>query len=471
MADSLGRATTFTYDATGQHLVSSVNYRGEQTAYSYSIGLGAPSEHALTQVVNPDGTTLNYSYDSNGRLATRSGCCGAIEQVNYTYDNVGTVTATDALTNSTESFFDYLGLVVRTEDPLGNVSQRAYDASGNLLKTTDPAGRTHTFSYDSNGNRVSDVDQLGYTTRYAYTSTFNKLTTFIDARGNVTSYAYNSNGDLVSITYADGSVERWGYDTFGDRLSWTNRRGQPILYTNDTAGKVVLKRYPDGTLVTFTYDSRENLTNYVDVTGVTMKQFDTNDRPVQITFPGGQWLQYTYYPGGKRSSMTDQLGHHLNYYYDSHGGLQTLTDENGSNVVVDAYDTAGRLATNTLANGIYTTYGYDAAGQALDVFNHYANGTLLSRFQYAYDSRGRRTTMTTSYGAGDPRAGVAGVWTYNYDDDSQLIGWTAPNGQYRDLHLRPSWQSDSGYRWRHKHNLHRQQPQPIHAGWRHDVAI
>jgi RHS repeat-associated protein len=429
VTDSFGRATTFTYDGSGEHLVTSVNYRQEQTTYSYSSGLGAPSEHALTQVVNPDGTTRNYSYDSTGRLATRSGCCGAIEQVNYSYDNVGTVTATDELTNSTKSYFDYLGLIVRTQDPLGNVNQRAYDVSGNLLQTTDPAGRTRTYAYDNNRNRVSDSDQLGYTTRYAYTSVFNKLSTLIDAKGNVTSYAYNPNGDNVASTYADGSVERWGYDALGNRLSWTNRRGQPILYTNDAVGRVISKRYPDGSIVTFKYDSRENLTNYLDVTGATMKLLDTNDRPALITFPGGQWLQYTHYTGGQRASMTDQLGHRLNYYYDARGRLQLLTDENGSNVVVYAYDTVGRLSTKTLGNGIYTTYGYDAAGQTLDVFNHNAVGTLLSRFQYSYDSRGRRTTMTTTYGTGDPRAGIAGVWTYNYDDDGQLIGWNAPNGR------------------------------------------
>ena len=189
------------------------------------------------------------------------------------------------------------------------------------------------------------------------------------------------------------------------------------------------KRYPDGSIVTYNYDSRENLTNYLDVTGMTMKQLDTNDRPVQITFPGGQWLQYTYYPGGQRASMTDQLGHRLNYYYDARGRLQTLTDENGSNVVVYAYDTVGRLLTKTLGNGIYTTYGYDVAGHTLDVFNHGAYGTLLSRFQYTYDSSGRRTTMTTTYGNGDPRAGISGMWTYKYDDDGQLIGWTASNGR------------------------------------------
>ena len=68
----------------------------------------------------------------------------------------------------------------------------------------------------------------------------------------------------------------------------------------------------------------------------------------------------------------------------------------------------------------------------LDLFNHKPDGAVLSRFQYTYDSRGRRDTMTTTYGAGDPRTSLAGLWRYDYDDTGQLIGWTAPWGRRVD---------------------------------------
>ena len=42
--------------------------------------------------------------------------------------------------------------------------------------------------------------------------------------------------------------------------------------------------------------------------------------------------------------------------------------------------------------------------------NALANGTLISRFNYTYDSRGRRRTMGTQ----------DGNWTYDYDDIGQL---------------------------------------------------
>ena len=52
----------------------------------------------------------------------------------------------------------------------------------------------------------------------------------------------------------------------------------------------------------------------------------------------------------------------------------------------------------------------DAAGQLLHLVNHKPDATVLSRFDYSYDSRGRATSMTTSYG----------TWTYEYDDMGQL---------------------------------------------------
>src|SRR5206468_2472463 len=52
--------------------------------------------------------------------------------------------------------------------------------------------------------------------------------------------------------------------------------------------------------------------------------------------------------------------------------------------------------------------------------NHKPDGSVLSRFDYTYDSRGRRTSMAT----------VEGTWQYQYDDLSQLIAWTAPDGRH-----------------------------------------
>ncbi len=431
MLDSVGRQTTFAYDGGGEHLMSAVDYRGPATTYQYQ-SLGLATAHALTDVGNPDGTHQLYTYDAQGRLASKSGCCGSSGLTVYGYDSVGKITATDCLTNTSTYWFDYRGTLVKSQDPLGNITLRSYGANGQLLKVTDPAGRIRAYDYDDHGNLATDTDALGYTTRYSYDGPFNRLSNVLDANGNPTHYNYEPDGDLSSIVNAASLAEGWTYDAWGNRRSWQNCRGQTITYTNDSLGRVIARGYPDGTLHTFSYDARGNLTNYTDATGSTAQQFDAQDRLIQITYPAGYWLRYTYDTAGRRASMTDHLGHRSDYHYGADGRLQLLTDETGFEIVRYEYDQAGRMSLKTLGNGVYTTYTYDAAGQLLNLFNYQTNGAVLSHFQYSYDNRGCRVTMTTTYGTDDPRTSLAGLWRYDYDDTGQLIGWTAPWGRRVD---------------------------------------
>jgi RHS repeat-associated protein len=425
VTDSAGRTTTFAYDAGGEHLQSATDDRGQTTVYSYGSGA---SEHALTRIEHPDGTESEYGYDAAGRLASKTGCAGSPGTTRYTYDAAGTVVTTDPLGHSTETYLDHYGRVARVVDPLGNVTSRIYDRVGNLKEVIDPVGHRQIYSYDAGGNVLSETDELGALTRYSY-GELDRLTQLIDANGNVTRYDYEPDGDLASITYADGSVERWSYDAQGNRVSWTNRRGQTIDYTNDAVGRMTQRDYPDDSQHTFEYDDQGRLTAYTDPLGRTTREYDEDGRLQQITYPGDRWLRYTYDDAGRRASMTDQLGHQTNYHYDDWGRLEALTDEADVEIVRYAYDDAGQLVLKTLGNGVYTTYSYDPAGQLLELANLKPDGTILSQFVYTYDDLGRRGSMTTTYGPSDPRTDLAGTWTYEYDDTSQLVGWTAPDGR------------------------------------------
>ena len=429
VTDSLNRRTTFTFDTSGEHLQSATDWRGDTTAYGY--GQGAVDQHALTLIRQADGIESRYTYDAQGRLFKKAGCCGAPVCATYTYDTAGKVIAADALGHASQFYLDHRGRVARTVNPLGNVNSRTYDSIGRLIQATDPAGRFVTYGYDARGNLISETDALGYTSRYTYTA-LDRLASLIDAKGNVTRYAYESDGDLGSITYADGSRETWTYDSAGNRSTWTNRRGQTIQYTNDTLGRLETRTYPDGTEHSFTYDALGNLTSYTDPLGTTTQDYDADGRLEKITYPGDRWLSYTYDAGGRRASMTDQLGHRTDYHYDAQGRLESLSDETIAEIVRYEYDAAGRMERKTLGNGVYTIYSYDNTGQLLELVNLKPDGNILSRFAYTYDSRGRRDTMTTTYGVGDPRTDLAGRWTCNYDDTGQLVGWTAPNGRRVD---------------------------------------
>src|SRR5262249_37790335 len=103
---------------------------------------------------------------------------------------------------------------------------------------------------------------------------------------------------------------------------------------------------------------------------------------------------------------------------DALGRLSQITDVNDAPIITYHHDAVGRLSRKDMGNGTFTTYGYDADGNILHLVNHAPDGTVNSRFDYTYDSLGRRKTMTT----------LQGTWTYTYDALGQLTGWAAPDG-------------------------------------------
>ncbi|MGD8450865.1 MAG: RHS repeat-associated core domain-containing protein [Phycisphaerae bacterium] len=424
VTDHLNRATTFTYDGTDEHLLTADYYDGRTTTYAYDLSVG-PSQHALIEATSSCCGTRYFDYDAQGRLAVTH-LENDAEAVTFTYDTTGKVTATDAWAAESDFYFDYRGLLLKTEDALDNAVQMAFDNDYNLVRLTDPAGNFYEYAYDSKGNLTQSTDPLGNASHFTYAPPFNRLASVTDANENVTSYSYaTGTGNLQSITYADDSFESWTYDAYGNPACWTNRRGNDtpgdpndhvICYDYDADGRLTGKTYADGSQAEYVYDTRGNLTEArtLDPNQATVEEsvmtYDTNDRLTHITYTGGQWLSFTYDAAGRRATSEDQLGHILNYFYDYAGRLESMTDELDALVVSYEYDAVGRLASKTLGNGIVTTYTYDDAGQLLTLTNKLADETPISWFDYTYDSRGRRTEMVTHYG----------TWTYDYDDQGQL---------------------------------------------------
>ncbi|MGD9731944.1 MAG: right-handed parallel beta-helix repeat-containing protein, partial [Desulfamplus sp.] len=407
VTDSSGRKTTYSYN--GEYLSSVNSYDGQNTTYSYNTTIGSASQHALTQIIFPDGTHRIFTYDTQGRLSTVARDNNA-EKITFSYEDSGRVNATDVLGNTSRFFFDYTGRMVKGENALGEAVRLSFDELGNLSTITDPDGISSTFQYNNRGNIVEISDALRQTTKFTYTRNLNRLASVTDAKGNRSNYDYDNSGNLNSITYPDGSSESWVYDAKGNPTAWTNRRGKAVNFTYDSDGNVTGKTYSDGSQASYAYDNRNNLTQAVDKSGTTTFIYDANDYLVRIDYPNNRWLAFTYDTVGRRSSSSDQLGYTINYYYDNGGRLSRISDGTTDIVSYD-YDLVGRLDRKTMGNGVYTTYSYDAAGRLLSLVNYTPNNQELSRFVYTYDRRSRRTSMTTNYGK----------WTYSYDDIGQLV--------------------------------------------------
>ncbi|MCC7339273.1 MAG: hypothetical protein IT422_29625, partial [Pirellulaceae bacterium] len=423
LIDSAGQETHFTYDASHEHLISVRRSDGSVTEYAYETGADVLTRHALTKIEVAGGPSVEFAYDAQGRIASVKQ--GADQAIAFAYDAFGTVALTMPASQTApggtfEFQFDSGARLARTEDQLGNALVYHYDAIGHLSEVVDAEGRATQYAYDHSGNLTDITDALGATLNFAYAGPLDRMTEFTDSLGRTTSYGYTPEGNLAAIVYADGSKQSWTYDAFGNTVASTNARGQTIQYAYNAAGQITQKLFPDGTSFNYGYDSSGNLIRAEGAGGIASYDYDSDSqRLVKISDPQGHTLSFTYDLAGRRASSTDQTGYRLGYSYDAAGRLQQIADSNGSTQVRYDYDESGFLSRKTLGNGVYTSFRYDANGQLLSLENTAPDHSLLSRFDYTYDSQGMRTSMRT----------LEGLWSYEYDDLGQLTKWVNPQGR------------------------------------------
>jgi RHS repeat-associated protein len=412
-------AVTYSYDASGQHLLSVTTPEGT-TQYTYVTGQGAAEENALASVVNPDGTQTHYTYDSQGRLtgSFNGTAASPISQVTLAYVSPGGVAFTDANNHTTTIQFTNLGQPAVVTNALGQATDLSYDANGNLVTALLPDGSTYAYTYDAHGNLLSATDALDQTTNFTYDDN-NNLSSYTDAKNHTTRYGYDASNDLLSITYADGSQQRYSYNPLGEATQLLNARGHAVGFSYYPDGQLSGETFADGTSYAFKYDTRGNLTSATDgqnrVTTFTYGGDPNNpnnpDLLTEVQYPDGTFLKFSYYAGGQRKQSVDQAGFTVNYDYDPDGRLLKLTDGGNNLIVQYTYDAAGELTQKDMGNGTRTVYSYDAAGKVLSITNYAPNHTTVnSSDAYTYDTVGNVLTDTNQ----------DGQWVYTYDTDGQL---------------------------------------------------
>ena len=412
---SEGRSATYSY--TGTNLTSVTTDDGKVTSYTYLPPVSANTMNALASITQ-GGTTRHFTWDAAGRLASTSLGAGE-ETVTFGHDNAGGTTITQG-TNVRSLFFDHRGQLAKTMDALGEITEVQYDSDGNLERLTLPTGDRRQFSWFPNLKPKSITDELGRTTRMEYNHPLNRMTRFIDAKGATTNYSYDANGNPLTTTYADGSIEQWsGYNAIGFPASRANRRGQNLGLTFTSNGLLDRRTFSDGSYVDFDYDARGNPVTMTEhpaigadkVTTFTYTPATDGDRLRRVTYPDARFVEYFYNTDGRRSRMTDSAGGDTRYEYDGASRLWKLRDA-ASNVLAEyLYDSAGRLARVNKGNGTATTHTYDAVGRLILLANLDAEESVHTSFAYTYDERGLRRSATTQ----------DGTWTYTYDATRQLV--------------------------------------------------
>ena len=417
---TITRTDTYTYDALG-HRLSADGPRtdiSDSTTYTYYAAtdpdLGKRGNlssvtNALGQVTNitsydlngrplsitdPNGLTTTLGYDSRGRLLTRD--TGG-ETTTYTYDGVGQLLTVTLPSGAAYTYtYDAAHRLTQIADGLGNQLIYTLDNADNRIQEQlkDSAGniiQTHSRVFDALSRLYQDIGAVNQTTTYAYDANGN-LTSISDPLNRVTTNAYDALNRLITSTDAASGQTHYGYNALDQLTRVTDPRSLVTQYSRDGLNDLNQQISPDTGTTSNTYDAAGNVLTRTDAKGqVATYSYDALNRLTGITYTGAPTLTVTYqYDQGTNgighlTQLTDSTGM-TSYSYDQQGHLTSETEQayGASYTTAYTYDAQGRLAAITYPSGRTVSYTFDSMGRInqLDTTLNATTNTLVSNITY-----------------------------------------------------------------------------------------
>jgi RHS repeat-associated protein len=297
------------------------------------------------------------------------------------------------------------GNVISTVDDVGNKNSSTYDNANRLLSSQNPiqaaASKATSYTYDADGNLKTVTDALVHVTSYAYdardrlmsmTESFNQMSI------NQTIYVYNGM-NLTSVTDPNSNTTTFSYDGQNRLTGTTDAMSDTTTWVYDNAG-----------LLTSLIDANAHTTTYT---------YDTVGRLQTVTVPTATstaTTTYAYNDDDQVTAITDPLSHTITYGYDNLLRLTSITDSptaGTTRTTTFGYDLAGNQTTVTDPLGHTTTSAYDARDRLISQQDPAGGGTT----RYTYDAASRLTSVT------DP---VGNLTSYRYDGANRVVSQVDP---------------------------------------------
>jgi YD repeat-containing protein len=165
-------------------------------------------------------------------------------------------------------------------------------------------------------------------------------------------------------------------------------------YSYNEFGQVLSATDPNGHTTTYAYDGQGNLVTITNAAGqaTTLSNYDANGRTGRITDANGLVTELTYAPRGWLTSR--KVGDELTRYdYDGVGQLTKVTQPDGSTIGY-TYDDAHRLTDIADGAGDHIHYTLDAMGNRISEQVSDPNGTLARQTTRVYDALNRLQQVT-----------------------------------------------------------------------------
>ena len=275
--DTLGNTATIQYDSLSRKISMNDPDMGAWSYLCDEVG-------NLKSQTDAKGQTITFTYDSLNRLTKKIYLSGT--PVIYTYDSypigsvsgpyaVGRLTSVSDGSGMTLFYYDRLGREIKTVkiiDGLSYTTLRSYDALGRLVSVVSPDGESVAYTY----NRQGGIDGI------------------VGNRTYVNNVTYSATGQMLSLTYGNGTVTNYQYDPKTLRLMH--------LATQDSG----LTKLQD---LSYTFDNIGNVKTLTDASpaGTNTQSFEYDDlyRLTKSTGAGYGTINYQYDPIGNMTQKGD----------------------------------------------------------------------------------------------------------------------------------------------------------------------
>ncbi|MEV0431357.1 ricin-type beta-trefoil lectin domain protein [Micromonospora sp. NPDC050495] len=318
-------------------------------------------------------TAPYYNVNAAGSALNSAAAADLPSRTVHSYDNLGRPLAEALEANAVEKWrtrHSYDGNRHTLIPPWGGNSTNYYDAAGRTVRATANPNSTTT-----------EITTYGY-------NTAGELTTITDAAGNITRYGYDLSGNRTSVQDPDSGSSTSTYNAIGDLLSTTDARGQKISYEYDPLGRTTVRWAGDagtGTkLATYQYDG---INAAKGMLSATIRHVGNADYVVQPT-----GYDDRYRPTGTRWVIPQAEGslagtYTVDYGYDAADHLTTITYPARaglpSETVTTGYDVLGHATTLTGVNNYVTATGYTNIGQlASRTYGDTGAGQLIRNYAW-----------------------------------------------------------------------------------------
>lgn len=402
------------YTSDGNHVATKTDARGKVVTYETDL-----AKDTLTKVTDPNGQSVNYTYDSRMRVIGASATADGRNYKNtYAYE----------------------------KDRLKTVAHNT---------TSDTPDVTYTFDYDEFGNPTTVKVGNQVLSTNVYTDTGDRTLMRVEyGNGGKVHYTRDDFRRVTGIHYDDATTPRFTYD-YGangqvayvrdnelNRTVWTEydtseRPTRTHILESASSSSIGTPKYVN----TVRYDAYGNVDSYKETVNnsasfETTYIHDVENRPTQLRYGAdNRIIAYTYDAIGRiatRAANSMQTSYLTTYQYlapENGDSIQTTPlvqsiTQNGQNFSY-TYDNVGNI-TSVTRNGLTTTYEYDSLGQLTRDNDPHAGKSTM----YLYDCGGNMTGyLSAPYTLAPTLEGVNETVFYTYGDSNWKDKVTAIGGK------------------------------------------